>query len=159
MVFGTYRNARTEVTYDAEYEYDNANQTYDGYYLAPDTVYFGDNTGKIYQIDNSYDFDGEVIHSYFETVNYYPAGVQARCELQSLKIYTDKGRRCRFYYSIDDGPWKPIVKYEYRAGEIYYTFESGLIVNHIKLKCIDTSTGDRPGVKGFDFIFSHSYEI
>jgi len=159
-VFGTYRNSRTEMTYDdANTEYDYVNQSYDGYTSAQDFIYFGDSLGNVYQVDTSYDFAGTTINSYFETVDYYPAGIQSRGELQSLKIYTEKGRRCKFYYSIDGGNWKPITRYEYRDGEIYYTFESGLIVNHIKLKCVDNSTGDRPAIKGFDFFFTPSYEI
>ena len=159
-VFGTYRNERTEITYnDTNIEYDYANQAYDGYTSAKDFLYFGDQYGNFYQLDGSYDFAGQTINSYFETVNYYISGIHSRCELQALKIYTEKGRRCKFFYSIDDGPWKPIVRYEYRAGEIYYTFESGLVVNHIKLKCTDNSTGDRPAIKGFDFFYSRSYEI
>ena len=159
-VFGTYRNSRTEITYDdTNTEYDYVNQSYDGYTSAADFIYFGDDLGKVYQLDTSYDFDGATINSYFETINYYIAGIEKRCELQSLKIYTEKGRRCRFFYSIDGGDWKPIVRYEYRNGEIYYTFESGLVINHIKLKCVDNSTGDRPAIKGFDFFFTQSYEI
>lgn len=159
-VASTYRNNRTEVTYDdSDTEYDYVNQTYDGFTSAADFIYFGDDTGQVYQFDTSYDFAGTTINSSFETVNYYPAGIHARGELQSLKIYTEKGKRCKFYYSVDDGPWKPIVKYEYRNGEIYYTFESGLIINKIKLKCTDNSTGDRPEIKGFDFFFSPTYEI
>jgi hypothetical protein len=159
-VFGTYRNSRTEITYnDTDTEYDYANQAYDGYTSAQDFIYFGDDTGRVYQIDTSYDFDGDVINSYFETTNYYIAGIQAKAELQAVKIYTDKGRRCKFYYSVDDGPWKPIIRYEYRNGEIYYTFESGQIINHIKLKCTDNSTGDRSAIKGFDYVYTPSYEI
>jgi len=153
-VFATYRNNRTEVTYnDVDTEYNYGNQTYAGYTSAADFVYFGDDHGDVRQLDTSYDFDGEVINSFFETPDYYISGIQSRCELQSLKIYTEKGRRCKFYYSADGGPWKPIIRYEYRDGEIYYTFESGQVVNHIKIKCIDSSTGDRPGIKGFDFFY------
>jgi len=159
-VFGTYRNSRTEVTYDdSNLEYDYVNQSYDGYTLAKDFIYFGDDNGDVYQLDDSYDFAGQTINSYFETTDYYIAGIQARGELQSLKIYTEKGRRCKFFYSADGGPWKPIVRYEYRDGEIYYTFESGQVINHIKLRCVDNSTGDRPAIKGFDFFYTPSYEI
>jgi hypothetical protein len=159
-VFAPFRNSRSEVAYDdSNTEYDYVNQTYDGYSSASDFVYFGDDKGDVYQLDTTYDFAGQTINSYFETTNYYLAGVHARAELQALKIYTEKGRRCKFYYAADGGPWKPIVKYEYRDGEIYYTFESGLVINHIKLKCLDNSTGDRPGIKGFDFFYSNSYEL
>jgi len=158
-VFGTYRNSRTEMTYDdSDTTYDYANQSYDGYTSAQDFTYFGDDTGRVYQIDTSYDFAGTPINSYFETVDYYIAGIEKRAELQALKIYTEKGRRCKFFYAIDGGNWKPIVRYEYRNGEIYYTFESGQVINHIKLKCIDNSTGDRPAIKGFDFFYTQSYE-
>ena len=159
-VFGTYRNSRTEITYnEATLEFNYTNQAYSGYTSAQDFTYFGDDLGDVYQIDSTYDFDGQVISSYFETPDYYIGGIQARAELQSLKIYTEKGRRCKFFYSADGGPWKPITRYEYRDGEIYYTFESGQVINHIKLRCVDNSTGDRPSIKGFDFFYTPSYEI
>jgi len=159
-IFTTFKNNRAEENYDsASTNYDDADKTYDGYSSASDLTYFGDASGDVYQIDTSYTFNGQTINSYFETPNYYIAGIQARAELQALKIYTVKGHRCKFFYSVDGGPWKPIVKYEYRDGEIYYTFESGVVINHIKLKGIDNSTGDRPSIKGFDFFYSESHEI
>jgi hypothetical protein len=159
-VFGTYRNSRTEMLYDdADTEFNYVNQSYDGYTSAADFVYFGDDHGDVRQVDDSLDFDGQVINSYFDTVDYYLSGIQSRCELQALKIYTEKGRRCKFFYSVDGGPWKPIVRYEYRDGEIFYTFESGQIINHIKLRCVDNSTGDRPAIKGFDFFYTPTNEI
>jgi len=155
-----YRDDRSSVTYDSsDINYDNADKTYDGLVSAKDFIYMGDNNGDVYVWDNSYTFNGSTINSYFITHNYYPAGIHARFQLQALKVYSRKGRRCRFFYSVDDGPWKPIVKYEYRNGEIFYTFEQSIVVNRIKLKCVDNSTGDRPEIKGFDIFWTPSQII
>jgi hypothetical protein len=154
-VASTYRDDRSATTYDdATVTYDSTNKTYDGLVSAQNFVNIGDSLGQVYLFDNSLTFNGTTINSYFETHNYYPAGVHARMQLQALKIYSYKGRRCRFFYSVDDGPWQPIVKYEYRNGEIFYTFPQSQINNRVKLKCVDNSTGDRPQIKGFDIFWT-----
>lgn len=160
-VFARYRDDRSEVTYnDTSYDYDYADKTYDGLVSAEDFIHFGDDTGKIYQIsDTAKDFAGTRIRSYFETHNYYIAGVESRAQIHALKAYVDRGRRLKLYYSIDDGPWKPILKYKIFNKELYFEFPQGLEGNRVKLKGTDNSVGLGNKVYGFDIFYTRLNRI
>lgn len=155
-IFAQYRDDRSEVTYDdSSYEYDYADKSYDGLVSAEDFVHFGADNGKIYQIDDDdSDFDGTRIRAYFETHNYFVAGVHARAQFQAVKMYVKQGKRTKFFYSIDDGPWKPIIKYKLFKKEIYFEFGKNVVGNRVKFKGIDNSSGQGNKVHGFDVFYT-----
>lgn len=160
-IFAPYRDDRSDVTYDdSAIAYNQDDKSYDSTITASDFIFFGADDGNIYQINaGNKTFDGTTIKASFETHNYYFAGIHARGQLQACKVYVKDGRRLKLFYSIDDGSWRPIERYEQGNHEIYFQFDSNAIGNRIKFKGTDSSTGEKSRVRGFDIFFTKQANI
>lgn len=160
-VFANYRYDRTSVTYDSStVSYDESDVFYTGEASAKDMIFFGDNAGKVYMFDNTITTqDGDNISAFFETNNYFPAGIHLKGELQAIKFYLKNSRRIKLYYSIDDGPWKPAAPYNRDDRNIIYNFKRGVVANRIKLKGIDDGKGKSASVLGWDIFYTPTTEI
>ena len=154
LVFNTYRDDRSDLTYDeADYEYDYVDKNYDSLVSASDNVFFGDNSGVVYTLDNSQTYSGTTINAFFETPNYFPTGGTTEAIYRQVYVYTNS-RRLRLYYSIDDLVWLPLNKYEHKNGYIIYHFPPQTISNRIRFKGVDSSSGKKVAIKGWDIVYS-----
>lgn len=161
-VFSVYRDDRSDMTYsDSDYTYSYVDKTYSGLVSAEDFRFFGDSSGDIWQFDDSKNqFDTSNISAYFETPNYYFAGVHMKGNLQAFKIYIEKARRLRIYFSVNDRPWQPLQRIkDSDKKEIYYEFHPKIKGNRIKFKGIDNSAGSPSVVKGFDIFYTELKDI
>jgi len=161
LAFWNYRDDRSNMTYDdSSYEYDYPLKTYNGLVSAEDFIHFGDDAGNIYEFSSDQlQFDSTDIISYFETHNYYFSGLEGFGKLQAVNLYIENAKRIKLYYSIDDGPWKAIKKYEYKNDRIYLQFDNEIVANRIKFKGIDSSKGTRGIVRGFDIFYTSYNQI
>lgn len=161
-VFSEYRDDRSDVTYsDDSYTYSYVDKTYSGLVTAEDFRFFGDSSGDVWQLDDEENqMDSANISAYFETPNYYFAGIHRHGNLQALKIYVEKARRLRLYYSIDDKAWEPLTRVkDSDSKEIFYRFKPEQNGNRIKFKGIDNSSGEQSSIKGFDIFYTPTMEI
>jgi len=160
-IFGKYRDDRSDMTYDdPTIDYNSVDKSYDGIISANDYIFFGTSNGKIFKIDKSVSTqDSNKIRAYLETTNYYPNGVQGRSQFQALKFYMESAKRIRLSYSIDDGPWLPIIKYSQNKNEIYYQFKHNVIGNKIKFKMSENGIGERVKIYGIDVFYTQQANI
>lgn len=160
-VFAPYRDDRSEVTYDdSSYAYNQDDKTYDAIASGTNFMFFGASDGNVYQMDNLIKtHDGSNIRAYFETHNYYFAGVHSRGNLQAIKVYVKDGRRLKLFYSIDDGDYKPVEKYQQLKDELYLQFDTGIIANRIKFRGTDNSLGNQSRIRGIDIFYTPQSNI
>ncbi len=151
-MYASYRDDRSEMTYEsADDYYESSEDTYNGLVTASDSIYFGADNGRVYQIGNTQaTHSGTTISATFQTHNYYPAGIHARTQFKALKFYIQQCKRIRLYYSIDDAPWRPMGKVQTNDHEIYYEFPEQVHGNRIKFKGVENSVGVYSKVLGID---------
>ena len=151
-IYATYRDDRSEMIYEsADDTYESSEDTYNGLVTANDSIYFGADNGRIYQLGNTNPtHSGTTINASFQSHNYYPAGIHAKTNLKALKIYIQQCKRIRLYYSIDDAPWRPLGKVQQNDHEIYFEFPEQTHANRIKFKGVENSVGIYSRVLGID---------
>lgn len=155
-VFSQYRDDRADLTYDDEtIEYDYYDKNYDATMSAKDYIFFGTEDGGVFKLNDEVNTQNTYkIRSYAETWNHYPNGVHGLFQAHALKFYMDNATRVKLAYSIDDEPWKPIIRYVSKPGYIYYQFKSGIIGNRIRFRISDNSTGERVKIYGIDVFYT-----
>lgn len=155
-IFAKYRDDRSDLTYDdSSTNYNAIDKSYNGIVSANDYIFFGTDEGDIFKFDREINTqDGSKIRAYLETANYFPYGVHGRLQFHALKFYMKSAKRVRLAYSIDDGPWKPVVRYSQTNSEIYYQFNETVIGNRIKFKMSENGIGERIKINGIDVFYT-----
>ena len=144
----------SKITYnDATITYDNSNTAYNGGASAEERLFLGSSDGYVYQFENGNSYNTSDIAFSMETKDYYLGYHSFWKLIQKVNLFTDYSGKggLVFQAKLDDNDWITLVEDDNSPG--WYIFPSGSLCQRIAFRIIESSSGDRFAIEGFDIYF------